>query len=217
VLSREEIVEAVLSLADRRGVEGLTMRAVARELGVGTMTLYGYFASKDELMDATVERAAEGVRIPADDGPWRPRLRALFEEIHRSLLEHPSGVRLRLERPMLTPAALRTTEAGLSILEAAGFSRREATRAWRALFVYTFGHAAFTPARVPGSAEREWLALLSGLPGDEFPALTAAAGEAVETMSGEASYGPGLDWLLDGLEALLARRTAAAEGPLEAG
>lgn len=186
------------------------MRRLAEELGVGTMTLYTYFRDKDELMDAAVDRVAATVVIPPSEGPWRTRLRALIKEIYRSLVEHPSGIELRRRRPILTPSALRTTEAGLQILQEAGFPRAEAARAWRSLFVYAFGFAAFTPAHVPEETQREWEARLKALPADEFPALRAGAREGVETMSGEAQFEHGLDRLLEGLAA--GRRVGAAAG-----
>jgi AcrR family transcriptional regulator len=202
-LTREEIVEAALVLADREGLESATMRRIAQALGVGTMTLYTYFRDKDELLDAAVDHAAASVDIPEQGGPWRVRLRGLMKEIHRSLIAHPSGVELRMKRPLLSPAALRTTEAGMQILQAAGFTKAQAAHAWRLLFVYTFGYSAFTPPEVSVRTRREWRRLLARLPAEGFPALSGAADEAVETMSGEAAYDHGLDRILDGLEASL--------------
>jgi AcrR family transcriptional regulator len=203
--SREAIVRAALAVADREGLERSSMRRVAEELGVGTMTLYSYFAGKDELLDAAVEDVAASVPLPPDDGPWQSRLRALVQEIHRSLVEHPSGVELRLKRPILGRAALRTTEAGLQILREAGFDDAGATRAWRSLFVYVFGSAAFNPSRVEGGRLDEWRQLLEALPPEEFPSLSAGASQAVATMSGEEQFVYGLDRLLAGLEAEVKR------------
>lgn len=201
VLSREQILDAALALADREGLENLSMRRLAQELGAGTMTLYTYFRDKEELLDAAVEQVAGQVATPPASGSWQERLRALIEEVYRSLVEHPSGVELRRTRPILTPAALRTTEAGMRILVEAGFSAPEAARAWRSLFVYTFGFAQFTPAEVPAAVRREWQRRLDALPADEFPVLTSASREAVDTMSGEAQFDHGLDRLLWGLAA----------------
>lgn len=199
VLSRERILAAALALADREGLEAVSMRRLAEELGAGTMTLYTYFRGKDELLDAAVDQAAAAVTIPPDEGSWESQLRALIKEIYCSLVEHPSGVQLRRSRPILSPAALRTTEAGLRILLRAGFSRTDAARAWRSLFVYTFGFADFTPPELPPAVRRDWQERLEALPADEFPALTSTAREGVETMSGEAQFDHGLERLLRGL------------------
>jgi AcrR family transcriptional regulator len=206
VLTREQILDAALALADREGLENVSMRRLAEEVGAGTMTLYTYFRDKEELLDAAVDQAAARLAAPPAGGTWQSRLRGLVKEMHRSLVEHPSGVELRRTRPILTPAALRTTEAGMRILIDAGFSPGEAARSWRSLFIYTFGSAQFTPADVPAATRREWRRHLEGLPAEEFPALTAAAGEAVETMSGEAQFDHGLDRLVRGLAADLEAR-----------
>jgi TetR/AcrR family tetracycline transcriptional repressor len=99
---RTEIAEAALALVDREGLDALSMRRLAAELGLGTMTLYGYFATKDELLDAVVARAATGTRpIQVPDGPWQQRLRTLARAWHRNLARHPSLVQLRLRRPIV--------------------------------------------------------------------------------------------------------------------
>ena len=209
--SREAIVQAALAVADRDGLGRSSMRRVAQELGVGTMTLYSYFDGKDDLLDAAVESVAASVRLPSDDGPWQARLRALVQEIHRSLVEHPCGVELRLSRPILGRAALRTTEAGLQILREAGFDDADATRAWRSLFVYAFGSAAFNPSAVDADRLDEWRQILEALPPEEFPSLSAGASHAVATMSGEEQFAYGLDRLLAGLQQELTRGKRRAE------
>src|SRR5687768_6114837 len=88
-LTREQILEAAGALLDREGLDGLTMRSLGQELGVGTMTLYGHFRSKDELLDALVDAATENEPGTAS-GPWRERLRELILSVRRSLVEHPA-------------------------------------------------------------------------------------------------------------------------------
>lgn len=185
------------------------MRDLATELGVGTMTIYGYFRSKDELIDAALDRAAEEVRLPPRTGAWKAQLRALMGELYRTLRKYPSGVQVRARRPILSPGALRTTNAGLGIMVEAGFDNREATRAWRSLFTYTFGFVAFTPASVPDELTREWGARLADLDLQELPWMVDAIPEAMKAMSaGADQYYHGLDLLLDGLE----RRLSEPEG-----
>jgi AcrR family transcriptional regulator len=194
-------------MADREGLEAVSMRRLAAELGVGTMTLYGYFRTKDELIDAAVDAAAAEAPLSVGRGTWKDQLRELMKGIHENLARHPSGVRIRLTRPMLSPQALQITEAGLAILEDAGFERAEAARAYRALFTYTFGFATFNSPEHPEEAKRYTRAALTALSPDDYPALSRAASEAAETVAGEAQFVFGLDRLLDGLEALLRRST----------
>jgi AcrR family transcriptional regulator len=207
-LSRERIVGAALEFAERNGLDALTMRRLAAELGVGTMTLYGYFRDKDELLDAVVDAASAQLQIPRGGGGWKEQLRALMVEIRSVLAEHPVGVLLRQRRPMWSPGALRVSEAGIQMLLDAGFSKAQAARAYRSLFNYTFGSAAFGPDEPSPELRQKALAALAALPPDEYPAQTGSAAELADAIGGETQFHYGLDLLLDGLEAQL-RRSAS--------
>ena len=74
-LNRDLIADTALDIVDREGVEALSMRRLAGELGVGTMTLYGYFRGKGELLDHAIDRAARTYELSPGEGEWRPRLR----------------------------------------------------------------------------------------------------------------------------------------------
>jgi AcrR family transcriptional regulator len=182
------------------------MRRLAGELGVGTMTLYSYFRSKDELLDAVVDVAAastpEGIDLGGD---WRQSLGALMREARARLTRHPGAIQMRRAGPLLSPGALRVTEAALQVLKRAGFSTVEATRAYRTLFLYTFGFAAFNTPLEPEELKRRTRAAVVALPPNEYPALTDAADEAADAMAGDEVFEFGLDRILDGLEALLTR------------
>jgi AcrR family transcriptional regulator len=202
-LSRELIADTALRLADAEGVEALTMRRLAGELGIGTMTLYGYFRDKGELLDHAVDRAARGYDLAPGEGEWRPRLRELITTMWRSLTEHPSAVQIRSRKPILSPGALRACEAGVTILRDAGFETRDAAAAWRLLFTYVFGYAAFSSDEPSAKLKREWQEELAALPAEEYPITQAAAGEFAEWMAGREPFERGLELILDGLEARL--------------
>jgi AcrR family transcriptional regulator len=202
-LSHARILEVALDLLGRTGFEAFNMRALAEELGVGTMTVYGYFRTKGELLDALVDLAAEKVRVDPQDGPWRQRIRQLLLSVRRTQMLHPAIVELRLHRPLLSTGALDLTEAGMRILRDAGFSRQLAARAYRVLFIYTFGFAAFGPDHGGESDRERTRAALAELPADRYPVLVDAAAEAAEVMGDEAVFEFGLERLLDGLEVLL--------------
>jgi AcrR family transcriptional regulator len=204
-ISRERIAEAALAFIERNGLEALTTRRLAEELGIGTMTLYGYFRDKEELLDALVDVVAARLEVPSGGGTWKSQIRELMEEIRRGLGEHPVGVLLRQMRPMWSPGALRVSEAGIRVLREAGFSKGDAARAYRSLFNYTFGFAAFSPHEVSSGQRRQALAALASLPQDQYPAQTEAASELADAIGGEAQFRYGLDLLLSGLEAKLKR------------
>lgn len=206
-LSREQIADAALELVDREGVDALTMRRLASELGIGTMTIYGYFSDKNELLDHAIDRGARRYDLSPGEGPWRPRLRELITTIWRSLIEHPSTVQIRSRKPILNPGALRAFEAGMAILRDAGFDAREAAAAWRLLFTYVFGYAAFSSYEPTAELKAQWRDELSALPADEYPSASAEAGELVNWMSGSRPFEHGLELILDGLEARLPQKT----------
>ena len=209
-LSRELIARVALALADREGFERLSMRRLARELGIGTMTLYGYFRDKEDLVDAAVDAASREQPVALSGGTWREQLDSLMRGVRSVLGAHPSGLRARLRQPLLSREALRVTEAAMQILLGAGFSRDEAARAYRVLFVYTFGFAAFSSPDDPEETRRQTRAAYAALPSNEYPELSRSIDEAAEAMAGDAQFEYGLERILDGLEVALA---AAKEGP----
>jgi AcrR family transcriptional regulator len=199
---RAEIISTALRLVDRAGLDALSMRRLAAELGLGTMTLYGYFRTKEELLDAVVEASASGTlpEMPPDAG-WEQRLRMIARAWHHGLNRHPSLVELRLRRPILGPEAFRSTEAGIAALIAAGFSPELASRAFRLLFVYVFGTAAFNENEVSRARRREVAAAILSLPEDEFPVISEMGGVMAGALGGEEQFEFGLDVLLAGLRA----------------
>jgi AcrR family transcriptional regulator len=202
-LSRERIVTAALGLLDREGLDALSMRRLAQELDVGTMTLYGYFRNKDELLDAVVDMGAESIRLPELEGPWRDQLRDLMRAVREALLEHPGVVELRLRRPLLSPGALRLAQAALRILREAGFDEENAGLAYRSLLVFTFGCAAFAPDSAERPDRRQLERRLAFLPRDQWTELFAVA-PVFERMTARELYEFGLERMLDSLEAQLA-------------
>jgi AcrR family transcriptional regulator len=181
------------------------MRRLADELGVGTMTLYGYFRSKRELLGAVLDVAVPHVEAKPDGGPWRDRLRAIVMTARESLVRHPALVQVRVREPVLRAEALSFAETGLQILMEAGFDAEEATRAFRLIFTYAFGYAAFSPSDAMEQNREAARAAIAALPPERYPALTASREEAAAAMAGEEAFEYGLDRILDGLEVSLGR------------
>jgi AcrR family transcriptional regulator len=207
------VARAALAVIDREGPDALSMRRLASELGVGTMTLYGYFRSKADLLDAVVDEAVSDHGPLARTGAWRDQLREVVLEVRRNLLRHPGLARLRLTRPILRPEALRLTEVTMEVLGEAGFDRREAAKALRLLFTYVFGFATLSPEEGTDEARRESRAATARLPAADYPALTAASEELADAMGGEEVFRYGLERILDGLEATLERRHSGRKLP----
>jgi AcrR family transcriptional regulator len=203
-LTAEQVARAALDFLDRNGLEALSMRRLAAELGVGAMTLYGYYRSKEELLDAVVDVAVAGAR-PRVDGaaPWREQLTALMRGARRAIGRHPALGRLRATRPVLRPEALRFGEASMAVLRGAGFDDRAAALSFRLLFTYVFGFVTFSPAEHDRQAAEEAAGAIRALPPDAYPNLTEAASDMAAAMGGDEAFEYGLARILDGLEAAL--------------
>jgi AcrR family transcriptional regulator len=205
-LSPEQIGRAGLEIVDREGLEALSMRRLADALGVGTMTLYGYVRSKDEVIDAIIDVAVALAEPAVLRGTWRDQLAALMRTRRRNLNAHPALVAIRFTRPIVRPEALRFGEAGMRILTSAGFDAEEAARAFRLLYTFVFGYAGLSPDATTEQARRQVAVAVAGLPPDEYRALMGAAPEFSAATAGDEAFEYGLELILDGLEARLASR-----------
>jgi AcrR family transcriptional regulator len=167
------------------------------------MTLYGYYRSKEELLEAVVDLAVAGTRAPPRRGPWQEQLAELMTYARRAVDQHPALTRLRATRPVLRPEALRFAEAALEILDSAGFTRDDAALSFRLLFTYVFGYATFSPERGVAEARAEAATAIRALPAGGYPHLTSAGREVARTMAGDDAFEFGLARIISGLEAWL--------------
>ncbi|MCN9240598.1 TetR/AcrR family transcriptional regulator [Streptomyces sp. RY43-2] len=122
-LSVDAVVEAATAVADTEGLDAVTMRRVAQELGVVPMTLYTYVPGKAELLDLMLDAAyARMPRAETTGQPWRQRVAAVAEE-NRSLFErHPWAASVSTTRPPLGPGQMAKYEHELSVLDDLGLS-----------------------------------------------------------------------------------------------
>ena len=199
-LSRERIARAALDLADREGIEALSMRRLATELDAGTMTLYGHFGDKQELLNALVAAAAAELELPRLSGSWRDKTHQLAAYSRAMFARHPSVVEIWARQPVVGASALRGPEAGMKTLEDAGFDPEEAAKAFRLVVTYIFGFALFSAPRSKPEALEATRRALDDLPADTHPHLHDAAGEFSEAMASDEAFTYGLDRILDGLE-----------------
>ena len=177
------------------------MRRLAEELGMGTMALYRYFASKNDLMDAAVEGAAPEVDLPEPGAaPWKEQLAGLARALFQAGLRHPSVARERFERPLQSPGAMRVTDRAIALLLEAGLSKPEAVAAFKALLLHTLGAAAVAAAEARPEVRRRAGERHASLPADEVPAMAAVADELTAALGGDQAFELGLAALLDGIE-----------------
>jgi AcrR family transcriptional regulator len=115
-------VDRALKLADTDGLDALTIRKLAQDLGVTPMALYWHFRSKDDLLEGMAEQVWGEIDVHVDPSvPWWTQLQGGLESLIRVLRAHPSAPQLLLEHEKRNEAALRATEAALEILLGAGF------------------------------------------------------------------------------------------------
>jgi AcrR family transcriptional regulator len=210
-LRLEGIVEAGIEVARTEGVGALSMARIAKELGVGTMSLYRYVASKDELLTTMVDAALGAPPPPAAGEDWRAGLTRWAVGLRRAYQRHPWSLRVPISSPPLGPnnvawldnalAALADTplseqEKLSSVLLASGFVRNEATLS------ADFAAAAAGERVMPGYGRL--LARLSSA--EELPSLhrAIASGSLDDPDDPDAEFFFGLERILDGIAALVA-------------
>jgi len=186
---------------DAHGNEALTMRGLAEELGMGTMALYRYFPSKNDLVDAAIEVAAPEVDLPEPGAaPWKDQLAGLARALFRAGLRHPSVARERFDRPLQSPGAMRLTDRAIALLLEAGLSKRDAVAAFKALLVHTLGAAAFAASESRPEVRQKASERHASAPAEEVPAIAAVASEFTAALGGDQAFELGLAALLDGIE-----------------
>jgi AcrR family transcriptional regulator len=142
-LSRERIFATALDLIEKTGVSALTMRSLARALGVGTMSLYVYVRTKDEILDGIADHAMEAWHLTVDPTkPWDEQIIGVFVEIKRRLEEQPGVLELLFLRSVEGPTVNAIRETVIALLEDAGFPPRQALQGLAMLYAYTLGFAA---------------------------------------------------------------------------
>lgn len=119
-LTRDRVLAAALDLADTGGIEALTMRGLARALGVEAMSLYHHTPGKSAILDGIVELVVGQIELPAGGGDWRSELRSSVVSAHDVLRLHPWACSLLMSAPHIGPARLRHIDALLGCLGRAG-------------------------------------------------------------------------------------------------
>ena len=121
-LSRSTVVDGALALADAEGVEALTIRRLAQELGVTPMALYWHFRNKEELIAGLTDRIWGEIRSDVDEAaPWPLQLRSLLESLIDVLRAHESATSLMLDSEKFGASHWQVTEVTLDVLRRAGF------------------------------------------------------------------------------------------------
>jgi AcrR family transcriptional regulator len=223
-LTHEQIVRAAIQIADTEGVEAFSMRKVASRLGAGTMSLYRYVATKDDLLDLMVDTAI-GEEAPPDrpSGDWRAELAGLARRSRRLGLRHPWVIGFVVGRPNLGPNSLRLLEYSMASvdgldLDVDGMLDMISTvSAFVAGFVQT-ELAEAEARRRTNLTEEQWRARMAPYIRDlvatgRYPFLERIVVEAEDYPDVDATFERRLSLVLDGLAVDLGRRTQPPQPP----
>jgi AcrR family transcriptional regulator len=199
------VLDAALELIDKAGIDRLTVRGLAQELGRAPMTLYVHFESKDELLDLALEHLTLRLLKPHRHSTWQRELEAGARHIRRELLEHPHWVAL-LTRIALPRSALGVCEHLAGLMLEDGLGREVVLFALSSILSHALGSV--LTERLMGGApsvpERK-LALVKGMlatePRSTYPALTAVS-SAFDLWSFDRVFDVGLQSLIGGLAEL---------------
>jgi AcrR family transcriptional regulator len=206
-LSRDLVLRTAVEYADRHGLEVLSMRKLADELGAGAMSLYHYVPNKTDLIDGMVDLVFAEIELPALDVDWRTAMRRRAVSTREALNRHRWAVGHMEGRSTHGPANLRLHDAVLGCLRAAGFSLEMTVHAYSVQDAYIYGFALQETDMTPET--REDFAAVAAQQMEDYAALLADFPNLVEVVGGhvaKAGYDYateflfGLDLILDGLE-----------------
>jgi AcrR family transcriptional regulator len=205
-LSRERVLQAALAMADEGGIESLTMRKLAHELGVEAMSLYHYVAKKDDLLAGIVDIVLIEMALPATESDWKSAIRQSAISAHDVLTRHPWACRLILGMKGISTARLRYMESLLATLRQADFPPDLTYHAYHALDSHIMGFTLWVGNFPADSKDLAALAsdFLKDFPAGEYPYLAEHIEQHVTGSGhdGESDFEFVLDLILDGLERL---------------
>lgn len=209
-LTRDRVLEAALHLADRDGIDGLSMRKLGQALGVEAMAVYYHLANKDEVLDGIVDLVFAEVHLPVAGAPWKDEMRRRGISLYKVLQRHPWAIGMMETRVHAGPANLGHHDAVIGNLQAAGFSSAMVAHAYSVLDGYIYGFAltkTSLPFETPEDVEEVTQRMMEPYAANEYPHLARFVSEHIMrpgyAFTEEFEYG--LDLILDALDREVAR------------
>jgi AcrR family transcriptional regulator len=226
-LDLQRIVDTAIAEADRAGPGALSMRALARTLGIGPASLYTYVPGKAELLELMVDRVVSTQPLPTADAGWRAGLHDLAMADLTAFRAHPWLLQVATSRTVFGPHVLARYDATLALLDGRGMAASDVAHCVAAIESYTRGAASAVveAEQAPihtGTSDDEWwqrrAPLLDERMRGRFPRLRALDAAGAFAVSDTAlsytqqraldRFAFGLDLVLDSIDA----RIAAVEG-----
>ena len=217
-LSKERVLRAAIVVADEGGIESLTMRKLAEELGVEAMSLYYHVANKEAVLDGVVEsivveieKAIGGFAVPTEVDDWKAEMRRRMLTARQVMLRHPWAPGVFETRTRMGPTIVMYFEGLLGVMREGGFSYDLAHHAMHALGSQSLGFAQemFNPdsAEAGDEAEEMFEHMMEQLPYMAGMMMEIAHDDPDSTLGwcdDQTEFEFSLDLILDGLERLLA-------------
>jgi AcrR family transcriptional regulator len=207
-VNRERTLEVALAVADSEGIQAVTMRRLARDLGVEAASLYHYVNGKDQIFDGLVDVVAAEIELPKPSADWRESVSQRAHHTRSVLRRHPWAVSLMASRTSPGPATLGLLEAGIRCFREGGFSVLLAAHAVSTVDSYVHGFV-LQEVNLPFRNESELAAMTAAImetfPASEFPYLFEMTVEHVLRPGYDygKEFDSGLSVVLNGVAALL--------------
>ena len=194
-----------MKLADSGGIDALSMRKLAQQLGVEAMSLYNHVESKDDIVDGMIELVAAEIELPEDGAGWREAMRRTALSTHEALMRHRWAAALWMTPRKFSELRMRQSEAILRALREDGFSDDVAYHAFHVLTAHVLGFTLYLQSFRVDISELQQLAgsFLETFPADRYPYLAEHIRQHAEPSEArQGTFEFGLELALDGLERL---------------
>jgi AcrR family transcriptional regulator len=204
-LNRERVLQAALALADEGGLEALSMRKLAQELGVEAMSLYNHVENKDDIVGGIVDLVAAEIEPPAADVDWKTALRQSSISAHEAHGRHRWAAAVWMKPGPPSHVRLAYADAILRTLREAGFSDHLIYHGYHSIVIHVLGYTLQEQSFNVGRDELQDLAakFLREFPADDYPEFAEHVRQHMEPEEEhQGAFEFGLDLILDGLERL---------------
>jgi AcrR family transcriptional regulator len=210
-LTIDAIVETGLRIADEDGLDAVSMRRIAGELRVGTMSLYHHVSDKDELLELMADAISAELLVPGEIlGDWRAALRALAHRTRDTFLRHPWLIDTAGQRPLVTPNQLRHIEQSIAIVAELDVDRDTAISMVMSVDDYTIGYvfrrSRFAAGDRPAATDADRARVRDLLDTGEFPRLAEVYRRQDDLEPPGDTFDRGLEWMFTGMQAVLDAR-----------
>ena len=203
-LTRDAIVEAALVLLERDGLQGLSMRRLAQELGAGAASLYWHVGDKEELLSLLLDRIVGEVEVPEPDPEnWQATIKEMARSARRMFAQRRDAAQLSLGRIPSGPNSLPVLERNLAVLAASALPPRVIAYAadMFALYVGAFAYEESVQSAAQQASPEQIGAYWASLPPEQFPVMTRLADDLVAGGADE-RFEFAIELLVRGLEAM---------------